>query len=315
MRTKNKNYAQPAYQLYRQLIEPIEPYFTGTNLLIIPDGKLAHLPFDALLRSPENDNGSSSTSFLVNSYRIHYAGSLALSSVLDPAEDRTYSSDFFGFAPSYKNSGPSARQTSRGSWRPLTTSAYEVNKIANLFDEKNAGFFSSIFGSRSKAKTLTNRKATESAFKKASLSNYRIIHLAAHAFPSDSTSGSSGIVFNASNESDEDDILYSSEIYSLKLNNELAVLSACDTGGGTIVEGEGVMGLSRAFQYAGTANLLVSLWQVEDRSTSTLMVNFYRSVVDELPYAQALRKAKMQLAQNAQYEHPRYWAPFVLYGN
>jgi CHAT domain-containing protein len=104
------------------------------------------------------------------------------------------------------------------------------------------------------------------------------------------------------------------EIFNLKLNADLVVLSACETGLGKQVKGEGLVGLTHAFFYAGTPSIIVSLWKVQDRSTADLMVNVYQQLDRNNAKAEALRLAKLQLIRQNRYAHPYYWAPFVLTG-
>jgi CHAT domain-containing protein len=113
----------------------------------------------------------------------------------------------------------------------------------------------------------------------------------------------------------EDGLLQVYEIFNLKLNADLVVLSACETGLGKRVKGEGLVGLTHAFFYAGTPSIIVSLWKVQDRSTADLMVHLYQQLDRDKDKAEALRRAKLQLIQQNRYAHPYYWAPFVLVGD
>jgi CHAT domain-containing protein len=110
--------------------------------------------------------------------------------------------------------------------------------------------------------------------------------------------------------------LFSGEIYNLELNANLVTLSACQTGLGKISKGEGVIGLSRALVYAGARNIIVSFWSVADESTSELMKNFYRTLLNEKSsnYTSSLREAKLKLIHGDKYSSPYYWAPFILIG-
>ncbi len=114
----------------------------------------------------------------------------------------------------------------------------------------------------------------------------------------------------------EDGSLYAGEIYNLNINADLVTLSACETGLGKIAKGEGIVGLSRALQYAGANNLIVSLWQVADASTSQLMIKFYDLHLhnDYKGYNRALRSAKLSLLNSDEYKNPYFWAPFILVG-
>ena len=110
--------------------------------------------------------------------------------------------------------------------------------------------------------------------------------------------------------------MFSGEIYNLELNADLTVLSACETGLGKIAEGEGVIGLTRALLYAGSKNIIVSLWQVSDESTSQLMVDFYKNIFlnDKEGFSENLTKSKLKLINEGKFAHPFFWSPFVLIG-
>ncbi len=123
----------------------------------------------------------------------------------------------------------------------------------------------------------------------------------------------------AQNQSiNEDGILYSGEIYNLDINADLTVLSACETGLGEIKSGEGLIGLTRALLYAGTKNMVVSLWKVADESTSDLMIDFYTYLLESneegMEYSKALQQAKLKMIDEKRYAHPFYWSPFILIG-
>ncbi len=126
----------------------------------------------------------------------------------------------------------------------------------------------------------------------------------------------SSLVLSKDTNSGEDGFLQATEIFNLNLNADLVVLSACQTGLGKLVRGEGMIGLTRAFMYAGTPAVMVSLWSVSDISTATLMGEFYRNLVKHnLNKTDALRKAQLALLKDGKFAHPFYWAPFVLVGD
>ena len=117
-------------------------------------------------------------------------------------------------------------------------------------------------------------------------------------------------------DSSEDGILQVGEIMRLKLHADLVTLSACSTGLGKLVDGEGILGLTRAFFYAGAANVTVSLWNVNDSATASLMESFYGNLNRGLPKREAMRQAKLSLLHSSQslWQHPHFWAAFVLEG-
>ncbi|MGK7369110.1 MAG: CHAT domain-containing protein, partial [Candidatus Halalkalibacterium sp. M3_1C_030] len=235
----------------------------------------------------------------------------------DEQQENAYSDKFVGYAPVFSGSKMSnlPEIASRNNWDALPSTRYEIEQIAQSLEE-NRSLWARLTGGNT-VQVFTGTDATESRFKNGSLNKYRYLHLATHAFTSDSADGKSGIAFHPEldNRSEEDGILYSEEIYGLNLNNELFVLSACETGIGEIRTGEGIIGLSRAFQYAGAENLMVSLWSVEDRSTARLMISFYEGLQNGNNADKALQSAKMELIANTSYTHPRYWSPFIFIGN
>ena len=159
------------------------------------------------------------------------------------------------------------------------------------------------------------KNATESNMKL--LNSTGILHLAMHALVDDQDPMRSRLLFSNQIDSIEDGNLYASEIYNLKLNSNLTVLSACNTGFGKIQRGEGIMNLSRAFQYAGSPNIVMSLWQATDGSTNQIMQNFFLNLKQGLSKDRALRQAKLAyLAQADPFQsHPYQWATFIYMGN
>lgn len=159
--------------------------------------------------------------------------------------------------------------------------------------------------------------ANEKKLKSAKLGNYQYIHLATHGFVNEQSPELSGLLLaHDTTGQDEDNVLYMGELYNLQLQADLVTLSACETGLGKMVEGEGVVGLSRALTYAGAQNILVSLWKVNDASTAALMVDFYKILIqaDEQEISSALREAKLAMIKTGKFSDPYYWSAFVLMG-
>jgi tetratricopeptide (TPR) repeat protein len=160
-------------------------------------------------------------------------------------------------------------------------------------------------------------KASRAAAMNTELSQYRIVHFATHGLLNAERPELSGLVFSMVNEQGQpqDGFLRLHEIYNLKLPAELVVLSACQSGLGKDIKGEGMIGLTRGFMYAGAARVVASLWRVDDYATSVLMKKFYRGMLQEkLPAAAALRKAQIEMWRQQQWQAPFYWGAFVLQG-
>jgi CHAT domain-containing protein len=163
---------------------------------------------------------------------------------------------------------------------------------------------------------LTGESATESGVK-ANLGGHRILHLAAHAVVDETNPEFSGLLLSHPLRPGRDDngFLQMYEILNCRLRADLVVLSACDTGLGKRMEGEGLVGLTQAFLYAGARALLASLWQVQDRSTAELMIRFHKHLQRAgVTPAEALGQAQLALIEQGEFAHPYFWAAFSLIG-
>jgi CHAT domain-containing protein len=149
------------------------------------------------------------------------------------------------------------------------------------------------------------------------LGQYRIVHFATHGLLNSEHPELSGLVLSLVDEQGrpQDGFLRLHEIFNLRLQAELVVLSACQTGLGKEIRGEGLVGLTRGFMYAGAARVMASLWQVNDAATAELMKRFYRRMLQRgMRPAAALRAAQIEMWRRPQWESPYYWGAFVLQG-
>jgi len=314
------NFADASHHLYQKLFQPLASLVNMQQLIIVPDGPLDLLPFESLV--VENSKKGRHTSFktlsyLINKYTVSYVPSIKYLDIKTNPHPTKPQKMFLGFAPVFKKlTIDRQRSLYPDVKRPLNAlplSKTEVEDVKDLFNKPH-GFWSFLKPDKDEAHIYEESEATEEQFKSLTLSNYNYIHLATHAFVSEDHPGQSGIVFTAKANGQDDGILYASEIYNLNLSAQLVTLSACNTGIGKIAKGEGMMSLSRAFQYAGARNLLVSLWNVDDRSTAKLMVDFYTKNEQEMKIPGALRDAKIDLINKGRYAQPKYWASFILIG-
>jgi len=164
--------------------------------------------------------------------------------------------------------------------------------------------------------TRVGPEALESDFKK-DAPQCGILHLAIHALTNDEEPLYSQLIFSKEPNTAEDGKLHVYELYNMRLNANLAVLSACNTGVGKVQRGEGIMSLSRAFKYAGCPNIVTSLWQANDQSTQKLMGGFFKNLKAGMGKDQALRRTRTEFLDSAPDEmtHPYYWGTFVLIGD
>ena len=161
-------------------------------------------------------------------------------------------------------------------------------------------------------------KANRATATDPALGQYRVVHFATHSLFNDEYPELSGIVLSLYDERgrpQEDGFLRLQDIYNLKLSADLVVLSACRTGLGKNIRGEGLIGLTRGFMYAGASRVVASLWKVDDEATAELMKRFYQHFFrDGMTPAASLRAAQDSMRTQRRWRAPYYWAGFVLYG-
>jgi len=163
----------------------------------------------------------------------------------------------------------------------------------------------------------TDFQASRSNVLNGELAQYRYVHFATHGLLDTERPGLSALVLSTidAEGKPQDGFLRANDIYNMKLPAELVVLSACQTGLGKEVKGEGLIGLTRGFMYAGAKRVVVSLWSVNDKATSDLMTEFYRGMLkdNERPAA-ALRAAQIEMWKHKKWQSPYYWAAFTMQG-
>jgi CHAT domain-containing protein/Tfp pilus assembly protein PilF len=322
-------YARTAHRLYQTLIAPAADALAGKQrLLIIPDGALYYVPFEALL--VKGADGAGDPEYLLKRWAVGYAPSASVVASLRqntrPAADAT-ATRFLAFAdPLYEASGRSEIAGKKPAPNSTTDNTVAFN-ARGLFDDDAQWELTRLTHSRREVEGIARlyrpqasalylgRDAKEENVKgSGALATARRIHFATHGMVNERQPQYSGLVLTLDDDPREDGLLQVYEIFNLKLQADLVVLSACQTGLGQQFRGEGMIGLTRAFMYAGAPSVVVSLWSVADVSTADLMVAFYQHLDRAEDKADALRAAKLELMRNPRYAHPYYWAPFVLVG-
>lgn len=293
--------------LYQMLVEPAQPLLKPDHrLLVVPDGILYYLPFETLLSTQTGR-------YLVEDFAVTYAPSVSAFGSLGRSVSQRPKKELLAFGDPVFTRGaraagaPAATVRSvyeRGGWSlaPLPNTRREVEAIGKLYPI-------------GQEKTYLGSYATEAAVKREKLTDYKRIHFATHAVVDERHPARSGIVLSLGDASGEDGVLRMPEIFNLEMDADLVVLSACQTGLGKLVRGEGMVGLTRAFLYAGARRVAVSLWEVNDLATADFMKSFYEGMKSGTPAA-ALRAAKLGMIHSPSpaYRHPSYWAPFILTG-
>jgi CHAT domain-containing protein/Tfp pilus assembly protein PilF len=324
-----------SHSLYDILIKPAESLIAKYDrILILPDGPLHTLPFGALVRGVKDGNPQ----YLVEWKPIHTAVSATVYAELKKERRQPGASsrvDVAAFGdPKYPTlpekkvavkrgdgdapeadplvddyadvEDPQLRSVARGGFKfaPLPASREEVQRIAALYAPKSVAYLGAD-ATEEQAKALGK--------------DIPIIHFATHAIINERFPLDSALVFSIPEhpkEGQDNGLLQAWEIFErMRIDADLVTLSACDSGLGKEMGGEGLIGLTRAFQYAGARSVLASLWKVEDKATGELMKRFYTYLKSGLTKDEALRHAQIDMIHSADFSQPKDWAAFQLNGD
>ncbi|MDD4645786.1 MAG: CHAT domain-containing protein, partial [Bacteroidales bacterium] len=296
-------YCHAASELYKLLIGAADSYSDSKNLLIIPDGSLSYLPFEALLK-PQIEpykQDYRKLPYLIHCHSVCY-GLTATIFFNKPTRKTNPTRRILAVAPEYNFSSGKISEYIRKAQPGLP-------ELSGTYEESRA--IRKLLGGR----LLSGDKATEEKFKSIA-PRYAILHLAMHSIPDHTNSLNSSLVFTPGADQDEDGVLFGYEVYNMSLNSSLTVLSACETGSGQMASGEGVLSFGRAFISAGCPNLIMTLWTVDDRSSKDIMIQFYKSLVSGSKISDALHDSKIGYLEHADklHAHPHYWAGFIELG-
>ncbi len=296
-------FLQTGYQLYKWLLEKPLTVTDKPRLFIVPDGPLHYLSFELLLtRDYDGRWVDRDVPFLLQEKSVSYR----FSGKSNPV--RRGSKGWGGFGTEYDDNTLSAIEWPDMQQENTGVALRNNGKLPYADDEILA--IAGILGGA----TWLNQQATRENFLK-NAERYGILHLAMHGFVDEKSPLRSRLLFTQS-VAQEDPFVYASDLYNLQLTAGLAILSACQSGTGAWKRGEGVMSLARAFAFAGCPSMVMSLWNVSDRSSSELMVAFYRELKAGKNKDEALRLAKLRYLQmvSPEYAKPVYWAGFVPVG-
>jgi CHAT domain-containing protein/tetratricopeptide (TPR) repeat protein len=355
-------YSKASAELSKMVLQPVALLLGNRRLVIVADGALQLVPFQALPApngvnpsegSTANSKNSKKTGaandarLLVEDHEIVYEASAsvlavqrkefgsrqparhALAVLADPVFDQEGLKRELGLRRAAK-----AREGQPPPDADSTRSLNDANAksrsdLTRAIDDLGIGAISSLPQSREEAEAIMNVvpkgegmaalgfDASLATVMRPDLSQYRIIHFATHGFADLNHPELSGIVLSLvdAKGQPQDGYLRLHEIYNLNLPADLVVLSACQTGVGKQIKGEGLIALTRGFIYAGAQRVVASLWKVDDEATRDLMEDFYKQMfINKLKPAAALRKAQINLSQKSQWRSPYYWAGFVLQG-
>ena len=308
------NFGTSAHQLYQTLIAPVKAKL-GEKIIIIPDGILGYVPFEALLtEKPPRPDAIAAYKYLIQDHQISYCYSATLLKEMrnkkhrqEPTQKLLAMAPFFlGNADTLLSKVDSTELLAdvalRDTLTALPNSGTEVASVSKIL--KGQAFY---------GKEATLQKFQDLA------SRYRILHLSTHGKADDRLGDYAYLAFGMPNAQGTFDKLYARDLYNLSLNADLVVLSACETGIGKLQRGEGIVSLARAFAYAGAKSIVTTLWKVSDEQSKNLMSNFYKYLSKGKEKDEALRQAKLDFLQKNEKKtellHPFFWASFIGIGD
>jgi CHAT domain-containing protein len=340
-------FAAASNALFKVAVEPAAALIGDKRLLVVADGALNYVPFEALVKTGGGTDYSA-LPYLIKTNEIAYAPSASVLAavrqqggskpagrnlllVADPVFNSNDSRARIGATP------PAAASTAQGT----DAAARGLGLVSAVEDVDSQGANASagsaqglplvrLSGTRAEAEQIAklakttgaqadvwlDLNASEDNIGTRDMTKYRVIHIATHGLLNAERPQFTGLVLSLVGNKKEDGFLRTDEVFNLKLGSPLVILSACETGLGKEKRGEGVIGLTRAFMYAGAPTVGVSLWSVADRSTAELMTNFYKRLLtgQGASPANALRAAQTDMIAGKKYSAPFYWSPFILVG-
>jgi CHAT domain-containing protein len=340
----NAQLAEVAASFSKLLLGPVMSRLGTKRLIIVPDGALQYIPFQALVvppvaknsdnTAPANSNapGGQLVPLIVDHEIVNEPSASTLAFLLTTTKNRKPAPNTVAVLadPVFEADDPRilpAREST-----PLTAQAQETElhrAVRDVSLSANGNHIPRLLASREEADAIMSVAPWRSGFvamdfeasratvMNANLSDYRVVHFATHGLLNNDHPELSGIVLSLFDQKGkaQDGYLRLHDIYNLKLPVDLVVLSACNTGLGKDVRGEGLVGLTRGFMYAGASSVVASLWKVDDEATAELMRYFYGFMLkDGLAPAAALRKAQVAMSQQKRWQSPYYWSGFIIQG-
>ncbi|MCA1564605.1 MAG: CHAT domain-containing protein [Acidobacteria bacterium] len=330
-------YASAAHALYGMIVAPAASSLGQRRVLVVPEGALNYVPFESLVTNTQGVDYST-LSYLVRTNEVVYAPSASVVAEVRRQAGRDNSRAARGgmllVADPVFDAGDLRLQ---GSSQGATRARESVQRLAlasalaDVTNVRNSNLkLARLDGTRSEAEEIAKLArssggqadvwldfdASEGNLHARKLDGYRVLHFATHGLLDSERPQFTGLAFSLVGQTNADGFLRTDEIFNLRLGSPLVMLSACETGLGRERRGEGVIGLTRAFMYAGAPTVGVSLWSVGDKSTAELMPEFYRRLLAGGEGAPAaMRASQLAMIARKRYSAPFYWSPFVIVGD
>jgi CHAT domain-containing protein/Tfp pilus assembly protein PilF len=340
--TAERQLPHEAAALGRLILGPVATKLKNQRLIIVADGALQYIPFQALVapatgKTDYQKGGSNAGTeaagqpLILNHEIVNQPSASALARLIEETAGRKVASNSVAILadPVFESDDPRVQPTGQQDTQASAQTDETHAAVRDLAGPGGLRKITRLLASRTEADAImgvapwgTGMKATDfnasrDTATSPQLNSYRIVHFATHGFLDNDHPELSGIVLSLVDQQGrpQNGFLRLHDIYNLDLPVDLVVLSACNTALGKDVRGEGLVGLTRGFMYAGAAGVVASLWKVDDEATAELMRHFYSGMFgDGLSPAAALRKAQLELAREKRWHSPYYWAGFVIQG-
>ena len=290
-----KKYTDALNYMYLNLIGPFEKEFFGNKLFIIPDEEIGWLSFDAFLKSKpmSGQTDYEGLDYLINDYIFSYDYSSSL--IFSKKARKGRGARVFAFSPDYNNAVTTGRAISS-----LQGTDSEISSVYKWFHGKN----------------FKGEQATKVNFLNA-LNDSAIFHLAMHSMTDSLNPNYSYLMFDSHNVLPQAAKMFNYEISLTRINSPMVVLSACNSGTGTLYSGEGLMSLARSFRLAGASSVVITAWEINDETSSAIMTRFYYYLSRGKGKNLALHLAKLDYLHNSSpaFTNPYYWAAYEVVGD
>lgn len=324
-------FATAASALYQSAVAPAAKVIGAKRLLVVADGALNYIPFEALISAPGGTDFAALPYMVLTNEFVYAPSASVVASIRQQRQSATAGGRGLLIVadPVFNADDPRAKNPAAGGAQDASIASAVADVSGTPVEAKFR--LARLTGTRAEAQQIAqlartaglapdvwlDLDANEANVKTRDIGNYRVLHVATHGLLNTERPQFTGVVLSLVGNREGDGFLRTDEIFNLKLGAPLVMLSACETGLGKEKRGEGVIGLTRAFMYAGAPAVGVSLWSVSDRSTADLMTDFYKRYLGKQPLtsAAALRAAQQQMIAGKRNAAPFFWAPFVLVGD
>lgn len=312
----NERMIESGMNLYKKLVLPLGEL--PDHLIIIPDGILGFIPFDALLSDlPTDANNYETYPFLHKKHTISYAYSVnLLQEMVQKNYQDSSAQGILAMAPFYNGNLEELKETIMRNTGETTDQPIKRKRRTGFEPLEESGEECYIPWALWGGELRLNRAASKQIFFDLA-PKFRMLHLSTHSLANREKGDYSFLAFSPESDQTTHEPLFVSELYNLELQAELVAISSCDAGIGELIRGEGIISIGRAFAFAGAKSILTTLWAADDYSSKEIMNYFYHELNKGQPKDAALRVAKLNYLADHRGEelHPYFWAGFIGFGD